>query len=74
MMVLEYRKYILGSTGSTSLGLQEVHPWVYRGLTTHTWGWLVRMSRNQFQREVFSSRVLSLVMSLEGTIVLNAEL
>jgi hypothetical protein len=33
-----------------------------------------RRSRIQFQREVFSPRVLSLVMSLEGTMVLNAEL
>ena len=37
-------------------------------LPTHTtWGWLVRKSRTQLQREVFNPRVLSLVMSLEGT-------
>ena len=31
-------------------------------------------SRIQLQREVFSSRVLSLVMSFVGTMVLNPEL
>jgi hypothetical protein len=31
-------------------------------------GWLVRKSRIQLQREVFSPRVLSLVMSFVGTI------
>ena len=39
-----------------------------------TWGRPVRKSRMQLQREVFSSRILSLVMSFEGTMVLNAEL
>ena len=39
----------------------------------HQWG-PVRKSRIQLQREVFSTRVLSLVMSFEGTMVLNAEL
>ena len=34
----------------------------------------VRKSRIQLQREVFSPRFLSLVMSFEGTMVLNAEL
>jgi hypothetical protein len=34
----------------------------------------VRKSRIQLQREVFSPRVLNLVMSFEGTMVLNAEL
>ena len=34
----------------------------------------VRRSRIQLQRDVFSPRVLSLVTSLEGTMVLNAEL
>ena len=34
----------------------------------------VRKSRIQLQREVFSPRVLSLVMSFVGTMVLNAEL
>ena len=34
----------------------------------------VTMSRIQLQREVFSPRVLSLLMSLEGTMVLNSEL
>ena len=33
-----------------------------------------RKSRIQVQREVWSPRVLSLVMSFEGTMVLNAEL
>ena len=37
-------------------------------------GWPVRKSRIQLQREVFSPRVLSLVMSFEGTMVLNTEL
>ena len=32
------------------------------------------MARIQLQWEVFSPRVLSLVMSFEGTMVLNAEL
>ena len=39
-----------------------------------TWGRPVRISRFQFQREVFSPRVLSLVMIFVGTMVLNAEL
>ena len=39
-----------------------------------TWGWPVRNSRIQLQREVFSPRVPSLVMSLEDTMVLNNEL
>jgi hypothetical protein len=34
----------------------------------------VRKSRIQLQREVLSPRVLSLVMSFVGTMVLNAEL
>jgi hypothetical protein len=42
--------------------------------TLTTWGWLVKKSRIQLQREVFSPRVLRLVMSFEGTMVLNAEL
>ena len=33
-----------------------------------------RPVRIQLQREVFSPRILSLVMSFEGTMVLNAEL
>ena len=36
-----------------------------------TWEWTVRKSRIQLQRNVFHPRVLSLVMSLEGTPVLN---
>ena len=36
--------------------------------------WVNRESRIQLQREVFSPRFLSLVMSLENTMVLNAEL
>ena len=42
--------------------------------TLTTWRWPVRRSRIQLQREVLSPRVLSLVMSFEGTMVLNAEL
>ena len=34
----------------------------------------VRKSRIQLQREMFSPRVLSLLMSFGGTMVLNAEL
>ena len=37
-------------------------------------GWPIRKYRIQLQREVFSPRVLSLVMSFLGTMVLNAEL
>ena len=39
----------------------------------HHLGRTVRTSRIQLQREVFSPRVMSLVMSLEGTMVLKAE-
>ena len=42
--------------------------------TLTTWGRPVRKSRIQLQREVFSPRILSLVMSFDGTMVLNAEL
>jgi hypothetical protein len=42
--------------------------------TLTTWGWPVRKSRIQLQREVFSLRVHSLVMSIVGTMMLNAEL
>jgi hypothetical protein len=42
--------------------------------TLTTWGWPITKSRIQLQREVFSPRVLSLLMSFEGTMVLNAEL
>ena len=42
--------------------------------TLTTWGQPVRRCRIQLQREVFSPRVLSLVMSFEDTVVLNAEL
>ena len=42
--------------------------------TFTTWERPIRKSRIQLQREVFSPRVLSLVMSFEGTILLNAEL
>ena len=42
--------------------------------TLTSWGLPVRKSRIQLQREVFSPRVLSLVMSFVGTMVLNAEL
>ena len=39
-----------------------------------TWGRPIRKSRIQLQREVFSHRVLGLVMSFDGSMVLNAEL
>ena len=42
--------------------------------TLTTWGRSVRKSRIQLQREVFSPRVLSLVMGFESTVVLNAAL
>ena len=42
--------------------------------TLTTWGWPIRKARIQLQREVFSPRVLKLVMSFVGTMVLNAEL
>ena len=42
--------------------------------TLTTWGRPGRKSRIQEQREVFRPRVLSLVLSFEGTMVLNAEL
>ena len=42
--------------------------------TLTTWGRPVRKSRIQVQREVFTSRVLRLVMSFVGTMGLNAEL
>ena len=42
--------------------------------TLTTWGRPVRKSRIQLQRDVFSPRVLNLLMSFEGTMVLNAEL
>ena len=42
--------------------------------TFTTWGRPVRKSRIQLQREVLSPRVLSLVMSFEDTMLLNAEL
>jgi hypothetical protein len=42
--------------------------------TLTTWGQPVRKSGIQLQREVLSPRVLSLVMTFEGTMVLNAEL
>ena len=42
--------------------------------TLTTWWRPVRKYRIQFQRKVFSPRILSLVMSFECTMVLNAEL
>ena len=42
--------------------------------TLTTWGRSVSKSRIQLQRVAVSPRVLSLVMSFEGTVVLNAEL
>ena len=43
-------------------------------VTLTTWGRAVTKSRIKLQREVFSPRVLSLLMSFEGTMVLIAEL
>ena len=40
----------------------------------HRRGQPITNAKIQFQREVFSPRVLSLVMSFEGTIMLNTEL
>ena len=42
--------------------------------TLTTWGQPNRMSRIQLQKKVLSPRVLSLVMSFEGTMVLISEL
>ena len=42
--------------------------------TLTTWELPVRKSRIQLQREAFSPKVLSLLTSFEGTMVLNAEL
>ena len=42
--------------------------------TLTTWVRPIRKTRIQLQREVFSPRILSLVITLEGTMVLNAEL
>ena len=42
--------------------------------TLTTWGRPVMQSRTQLQREGFSPRIPSLVMSLEGTVLLNTEL
>ena len=42
--------------------------------TLTAWEQPVRKSRIQLQREVFSPRILNLVMSFERTMVLNAEL
>ena len=39
-----------------------------------TCGRTIRKTWIQLQREVFSPKILSLVMSFEGTMVLNAEL
>ena len=42
--------------------------------TFTTWGRPVRKSRTQLHRAVFRPRASSLMMSLEGTVVLNTEL
>jgi hypothetical protein len=42
--------------------------------TLNAWGWPFRKSRIQLQRDVFNPRVLSLVMSLKGSMVLNVVL
>jgi hypothetical protein len=42
--------------------------------TFTTWGRLVRKSRTQLHRAGLRTRASSLMMSLEGTTVLNAEL
>ena len=41
--------------------------------TLTTWGRHIRKSKIQLHRKVFSPRVLSLVMSFVGIMVLNAE-
>lgn len=41
--------------------------------TLTAWGRPLRKSRIQLKTKVFSPRVLSLLMNLEGTMVLNAE-
>ena len=45
-----------------------------RGRCVVAYPYYLGVARIQLQREVFSPRVLSLVMSFEGTTVLNAEL
>ena len=42
--------------------------------TLTTWGQPIRKSKIQLQREMFSPRIFSLVMSFEGNMVLNSEL
>ena len=42
--------------------------------TFTTWEWTVRKPRTQLHRAGFRPRTPSLMMSLEGTMVLNAEL
>ena len=42
--------------------------------TFTTWGWPIRKSRTQLHRAGSRPRVSSLMTSLEGTMVLNAEL
>jgi hypothetical protein len=42
--------------------------------TLTTWDWTVRKSRIQLQREVLRPKLMGLVMILEGTLLLNAEL
>ena len=62
----------------------NTHPWGATVLTISVadvllptltnWGRPIRKTRIKLQREVFSPRVPSLLMSFEGTMVLNAEL
>ena len=68
----EYRKGL--STHPCGAPVLRVSVVEERLPTLTTWGRPVRRSRFQLQREVFRPRVLSLVTSLEGIMVLNTEL
>ena len=60
--------------GTEHAPLRGPHVEGHRGrcvVTLTTWGRPIRKSRIQLQREVFSPRVLRLVMGFEGTVVLN---
>ena len=66
----EYRR-VLSTLEGPVLKISEVEM-LFPTFTT--WGWPVRKSRTQLHRVVFRPRALSLMMSLEGTMVLNVEL
>jgi hypothetical protein len=68
----EYRRGLsTHPCGSPVLRISEVEV-LFPSFTT--WGEPNRMSRTQLHRAGFRSRALSLMMSLEGTMVLKAEL